>query len=679
MSTKRTFWIAGVTALVLAAAEVAYGQLSNADLSALELQGQAEGWTFKITPNAATKRPQSELCGLVAPKGWRVGANFTPLGATSGLPVSFDWRTVGGCPAVRDQGGCGSCWAFATVGPLECGIKIKDGVEVDLSEQWLLSCNLDGSNCTGGWFAHDYHQWKQDSCGGTGAVLEADFPYVGGGVACNCPYPHRYWLESWSYIGGSSEIPSTDAIKQAIVKYGPVSVAICNTAAFQSYGGGVFNACSNGSVNHAVVLVGWDDNQGTQGVWFLRNSWGTDWGEGGYGRIEYGCSSVGYGACYVNYPGSDPLQALPADGFTSVGPAGGPFAPACLTYTLSNSGTTLLNWTATKTQSWLSVSPGAGQLAPSATVPVTVCVNASAAAGLPTGNYTDTVTFTNVTTDKTRTRAATLRVGQIDYFTELFDANDNDLANQTVRFTPTGGAGSYRACHESVTAFPTDPTGGEHLSLTDDGYASVSLDGGATVGLYGQRYSMFYVGSNGYITFTAGDDQWTQSLDQHFRLPRISGLLDDLNPEIGGEVSWKQLADRAAVTFLNVPEWSPPHSVASFQIEIFFDGAISITWLNIATAKGVAGLSAGSGVPADFVESNLSAYGRCFVPADFDHDYDVDLIDFAIFRQCFNGANHPYAPGCSRTDFDQDNDVDLLDFSDFRRCFNGSNRPVRCN
>ncbi len=103
-----------------------------------------------------------------------------PAGHAAGardLPDAFDWRDVDGVTSVKNQASCGSCWAFGTVGPLECNIKIKDGIEVDLSEQWLVSCNRDGWGCGGGWWAHDYHEWKDDPCDGVGAVLEEYFPY----------------------------------------------------------------------------------------------------------------------------------------------------------------------------------------------------------------------------------------------------------------------------------------------------------------------------------------------------------------------------------------------------------------------------------------------------------------------------------------------------------------------
>ena len=90
-----------------------------------------------------------------------------------------------------------------------------------------------------------------------------------------------------------------DEIKRAIMDYGPIAVGIRVGNAFLAYTGGIFNLDETGEVNHAVALVGWDDNQGERGVWILRNSWGTGWGEAGYMHIEYGTSQVGYAANYI--------------------------------------------------------------------------------------------------------------------------------------------------------------------------------------------------------------------------------------------------------------------------------------------------------------------------------------------------------------------------------------------
>jgi C1A family cysteine protease len=224
------------------------------------------------------------------------------------LPSAYNWCSLGGCTPVRDQGNCGSCWAFGTVGPLESAILIQDGASKDLAEQYLVSCNTDGWSCSGGWWAHDYHEWKYAAGEpGPGAVYEADFPYTATNAACNPPHTHHETIADWVYIGNDSSVPSTDAIKQAILDHGPVSAAVCVNSAFQSYTGGVFTGslfCF--SINHAIVLVGWDDSLG---AWRLRNSWGPDWGEDGYMWIAYGKQYVGYSANYVVYNGSTPPAA----------------------------------------------------------------------------------------------------------------------------------------------------------------------------------------------------------------------------------------------------------------------------------------------------------------------------------------------------------------------------------
>ncbi|HUT95813.1 MAG TPA: C1 family peptidase, partial [Thermoguttaceae bacterium] len=283
----------------------ALAQLSAEDIEALRKQGEAEGWTFTVGENEATRRPKEHLCGAVEPPNWWVNAPFDPCYARGGLPDAFDWRDYDGCTPIRNQGACGSCWAFCAIGAMECALKIYDGASTNLSEQWLVSTCTDAGDCGGGWHSSAFNYLRcgggVDPCGGGGAVLEADFPYQASNSPCYCPYPHPYCLGTWAYIGdGGWSIPSVDQIKQAIYDHGPVAVCIrAGYGEFYAYNGGVFNSCRDEPIDHCVVLVGWDDNQGTNGVWILRNSWGAGWGDGGYMLIEYGCSRVGYAAAYV--------------------------------------------------------------------------------------------------------------------------------------------------------------------------------------------------------------------------------------------------------------------------------------------------------------------------------------------------------------------------------------------
>ena len=289
-----------------------YGQLTDDDIAALKIQGEEEGWTFEITKNPATEYSLDELCGVVEPSDWREKGRFVSFENKSDkdIPAAFDWREIGGCTSIKNQGGCGSCWAFSTVGALECNILIQDGTEVDLSEQFLVSCNYNGWDCAGGWFAHDYHKLRPDPCDSIGATLEEYFPYQARDLACGCPYPKPYQIEDWAYIGSQYYMPSVSSMKLAIMEYGPISVCVAANGAMQSYGGGIFNGCDEEhEINHAVVIVGWDDNQASDGIWIMRNSWGTGWGEGGYMRMPYGCSRIGYAANYVDYAGGVAFEA----------------------------------------------------------------------------------------------------------------------------------------------------------------------------------------------------------------------------------------------------------------------------------------------------------------------------------------------------------------------------------
>jgi hypothetical protein len=215
-----------------------------------------------------------------------------------------------------------------------------------------------------------------------------------------------------------------------------------------------------------------------------------------------------------------------------------------------------------------------------------------------------------------------------DYFTELFDS-DNDLENLSLSFIPDASADYYSGCAEPITVLPVDPGGGTTLTLSDDSSHEVYLTGGETVSLYGTSYGSFYVGSNGYITFTLGDSDYTESLIDHFDLPRISALFDDFDPFLSlGTVSWQQLADRAVVTWEDVPEYGTTNS-NTFQVEMHFDGTIVISYLNMAATDGIAGLSEGIGEAADFYESDLSAMGSCGEPSCDDgiKNQDEDRID----------------------------------------------------
>jgi len=311
--------------------------------------------------------------------------------------------------------------------------------------------------------------------------------------------------------------------------------------------------------------------------------------------------------------GVSPFTVTPSSSTTFTGPVGGPFSPATQTYTLANGGSAPMGWTSTVSPAWLLATPASGTIAGMGSTNVALSLT-SAANALAEGVYSATVAFSNAVDGVVESRTVNLLVGQPDYFTQLFDTEANDLSNVTLTFRPNDSGSFYEACREPATAFPTDPAGGTALTMGDDTYATVTLTGGKTVSVYSTTNSTFYVGSNGYITFGSGDSSLSESVATHFSKPRIAALFDDLYPTTG-QVTWKQLSDRVAVTWQNVRQYGGSDQ-NSFQIEMFFDGTISITYLAIAATDGLAGLSRGTGSPVGFVESDLSAYGICAPPDD---------------------------------------------------------------
>jgi alpha-tubulin suppressor-like RCC1 family protein len=226
------------------------------------------------------------------------------------------------------------------------------------------------------------------------------------------------------------------------------------------------------------------------------------------------------------------------------------------------------------------------------------------------GDYTIIASNYAGVATSTVARLTVQRAESLDLFTELFDAGDNDLAFSTLTFTPNGSVNFYSACREAATNFPTDPAGGYFVPLGDDDYVEILLTGTNTVGVYSQRTNVLFIGSNGYLTMGYGDDEYSASLSHHFDRPRVSALFDDLSPEAGGSVSWKELSNLVAITYQNVPHYDYG-GANSFQIEMFFDGRIRLTYLVISARDGLAGLSAGQGVLSNFFASDLSSYFPC--------------------------------------------------------------------
>lgn len=200
-------------------------------------------------------------------------------------------------------------------------------------------------------------------------------------------------------------------------------------------------------------------------------------------------------------------------------------------------------------------------------------------------------------------------LGFREFYTEQF-LSGCDLQGKTLAFIPDGSADYYRACVYESADFLEPVEGQTVLALSDDSYERVSVSP-ASVSLYGRLYSGVYVGSNGFVTFSYGNSDFSETIDEHFASPpRISVFWDDLDPSAGGQVSYRQFPDRFVVTWENVPEHSGSNRVSA-QLRLFFDGVIDITYRLVEPMDGIVGLSEGVGTSADFVPSDLSHYAPC--------------------------------------------------------------------
>ena len=229
--------------------------------------------------------------------------------AAMALPASFDARQQGWIGPVKNQASCGSCWDFSGTGVVEVAYN-KAGVgggpeQFILSEQYTLDCGRNGG--CGGDDNVTVLEWAKK----TGLPSTADYgAYHASSNRCQFKQSYTlYKVDDWGFADNSQGqgVTPTELIKAAIYTYGCVGSAIAADNAFSNVGAGqVFDRTTSNSIDHDIILVGWDDTKGKQGAWILRNSWGTSWGDGGYCYIGYGVNLVGTEACWAHINAAAP-------------------------------------------------------------------------------------------------------------------------------------------------------------------------------------------------------------------------------------------------------------------------------------------------------------------------------------------------------------------------------------
>jgi C1A family cysteine protease len=256
--------------------------------------------------NPAYFHPPIENFGLL-PQRMDISHLNTIRRANTAAPPAWDWRDHDGVTLPKNQGGCGSCWAFAATGAFESLVLISSQNLYDFSEENLKECNTWNQGCDGGnaWSATNYFTRQ-------GVVLENCDPYhaYDTGV-CNASCSKVKQITGWRVLPND-----VNTIKDYVYNHGPCYTTMyASFSGFSGYDGSyVLYYTGTNTPNHAVLIVGWDDSlshAGGSGAWICKNSWGTSWGDGGFFTIAYGSARIGENSCYYDScKHYDPLEMM---------------------------------------------------------------------------------------------------------------------------------------------------------------------------------------------------------------------------------------------------------------------------------------------------------------------------------------------------------------------------------
>jgi len=222
---------------------------------------------------------------------------LTPLPGET-VPDAVDWVAKGDVTPVKNQGACGSCWAFSTTGSIESRSAIAGGGLISLSEQQLVDCSKENNGCSGGLMDYAFEFVIENG----GLCTEEDYAYTGRDGTCKTSCTEHDPITSYVDVEAS-----TEALEQAIA-VGPVSIAIeADQYTFQFYNSGVFTAACGTRLDHGVLAVGYGTMNG-QDYWRVKNSWGSSWGDKGYIYLCRNCdANEGKGQCGILMSASYPV------------------------------------------------------------------------------------------------------------------------------------------------------------------------------------------------------------------------------------------------------------------------------------------------------------------------------------------------------------------------------------
>ncbi|XP_014273553.1 procathepsin L-like [Halyomorpha halys] len=241
--------------------------------------------TYKLGVNKFADMTSTEFSKFM--KGYKgdkkqSGELYVPP-ANENLPSSVDWRQKGAVTGIKDQGHCGSCWAFSATGSIEGQHFLKTGKLVSLSEQNLMDCSTAEGNesCHGGVMEYAFEYVKKNN----GIDTEESYPYTAKDSTI-CKFNNA---TVGATVSGYKDIQtgSESALQSAVANVGPISVSIdASVDSFHLYESGIYyeEDCGTQDVNHGVLAIGYGSENGKD-YWLVKNSWGEDWGISGYVKM----------------------------------------------------------------------------------------------------------------------------------------------------------------------------------------------------------------------------------------------------------------------------------------------------------------------------------------------------------------------------------------------------------
>lgn len=243
----------------------------------------------KKYPRGFVRQPRNELVSV---------ATITDE-MRANAPAALDWSTKGATTAIKDQGDCGSCWAYSATEGIEAGVYMQTGEKIKLSNQQIISCDNSDDGCDGGDLPTAFQYVKKNG----GIDTQSDYPDTsakkGKDGKCNKNAKKVVKVTDYEYAvppctGGACKNQKESDMMAALNSFGPLSVCV-NANDWDDYSHGVYTAKCNGKYNqldHCVQLVGYDTTASTP-FWKVRNSWAADWGESGFIRLPMGENACG--------------------------------------------------------------------------------------------------------------------------------------------------------------------------------------------------------------------------------------------------------------------------------------------------------------------------------------------------------------------------------------------------